>query len=208
MIPLPLYLIFVTTVLVVMITPGPSVMVAVVHGMRYSWRQVVWVGFGDISANFLQMIAAVAGLGLILQTSAHAFLAIKLAGVAYLLWLGVKLLRSDAAFGIDQQAKAAARAWHWHFRQGFIVAGTSPKAILFYGALFPQFISADLPLAPQFIVLALTCATIDFAIILFYGWVADHGGTRLNRSGFGRWINKISGGMMLGAAGFMASLQR
>ncbi len=208
MISLTLYLIFVTTVLVIMITPGPSVMVAVVHGMRYGWRRVIWVGLGDISANFLQMVAAVAGLGLILQTSAHAFLAIKLAGVAYLLWLGIKLLRSDTAFGVAQQAKANARTWHWHFRQGFVVAGTSPKAILFYGALLPQFLSADLPLVPQFLVLATTCATIDFAIILVYGWLADHGSDRLRQSGLGGWINKISGTMMLGAAGLMASLQR
>ncbi|MBO9466193.1 LysE family translocator [Tropicibacter sp. R15_0] len=208
MISLTLYLVFILTVFIVMITPGPSVMVAVVHGMRYGWQRVIWVGLGDISANFLQMIAAVAGLGLILQTSAYAFFVIKAAGVLYLLWLGIKLLRSKAAFGVGAQAQAAPRPWHWHYRQGFIVAGTSPKAILFYGALFPQFLSPDLPLAPQFALLALTCALIDFAIILAYCWVADQGGSKLSQSGLGAWINKISGGMMLGAAGLMASLQR
>lgn len=203
---LSLYLIYVMTVVVVMVTPGPSVMVGVVHGMQYGWRRVVFVGLGDISANMLQMMAAVAGLGLILAQSATAFTLLKLAGVGYLIWLGIKLLRSDSAFGATRALQTTPpRPLFWHYRQGFVVAATSPKAILFYGALFPQFITPEAPLAPQFTLLALTCSVIDFSIILAYGWLADRGGSALSRSGAARWINRISGGMMLGAAGILAA---
>ncbi|MFD0857667.1 LysE family translocator [Roseovarius aquimarinus] len=203
------YLGFLALVLAVLLTPGPSVTLGIVHGMADGARRAAFTVLGDISANMLQMIAAVAGLGLILAQSATLFLAIKIAGVAYLAWLGFRMIRRSFRVRppVEVAAQGAPRSRWWHFRQGFIVAGTSPKAILFYGALFPQFIDPAAPLWSQFAILAITCAILDFWIVWGYAALAALGARRFAGAG-GAWIDRIGGIMMLGAAAWLARAQR
>jgi threonine/homoserine/homoserine lactone efflux protein len=203
------YLGFLVLVLAVLLTPGPSVTLGIVHGMTYGARRAVYTALGDISANMLQMIAAVAGLGLILAQSATLFWAIKVAGVAYLAWLGARMIVRSFRHRAPIEARGgrAARTGIWHFRQGFVVAATSPKAILFYGALFPQFINPGADLLPQFLLLAATCALLDFSIVCSYAALASAGARHL-ASGNACWIDRIGGVMMLGAAGMLARAQR
>jgi len=203
------YLGFLVLVLAVLLTPGPSVTLGIVHGMTYGARRTAYTALGDISANMLQMIAAVAGLGLILAQSAALFLVIKIAGVAYLAWLGVRMIRRSfrARMPVEVHVARAAKSRTWHFRQGFVVAGTSPKAILFYGALFPQFITPGADLLPQFLLLAATCAALDFCIVWGYAAIAAAGARQFAARG-AHWVDRIGGTMMLGAAGLLARAQR
>jgi len=205
------FLSFLLIVGAVLLTPGPSVALGMVHGMTYGAHRAAFTAAGDISANFLQMLAAVAGLGIILAQSATLFMAVKLAGIAYLVWLAIVMLRrSFRTASVSRLAsieKATPKPALWHYRQGFIVAATSPKAVLFYGALFPQYISPEFDMLPQFMLLALTCMLLDFAIICGYAALAEQGMQRSGLDG-SKWIDRIGGTMMLGAAAALARSQR
>ncbi len=203
------YLGFLALVVVILITPGPSVTLGVVHGMTYGARKAAITALGDITANLLQMAAAVAGLGLILSQSAVLFNTIKILGVLYLAYLGVKMLLKSFAKSnpVDMQIAAQERSSFWFFRQGFTVAITSPKAILFYGALFPQFILPEFDLLPQFLLLAMTCAILDYLIVVGYAMMAQLGASKVANSNT-RWIDRLGGVMMLGTAAMLARAQR
>lgn len=202
-----LYSTFLLTVLVVMLSPGPSTVVAAVQSMTHGIRAGVLTALGDISANFLQMIAAVAGLGVLLSQSAIAFTIVKFLGVAYLAFLGIKMFfAKESPFDkkLRPHSTDQKSSFH-HFQKGFLVAGTSPKAILFYGALFPQFLIFDQPLFSQFLLLAFTCSIIDFLSVLAYVLVAHRGASTLKSSDGGQAFNRVGGAMMLGAAGLLMS---
>ncbi|MEX3014825.1 LysE family translocator [Gymnodinialimonas hymeniacidonis] len=204
------YLAFLALVAVVLVTPGPSVTLSLVHGAKYGAGRAGLTALGDISANMIQMIAAVAGLGLILSQSAILFSIIKVAGVAYLAWLGFSMIRRSFNGTAPSHDLPATRGLtpFGQLRQGFVVAGTSPKAILFYGALFPQFIDPTMDVLPQFLLLAATCAFLDFCIIWAYGALAALGAERMQGDTASRWVDRLGGTAMLAAAGHIARLER
>ncbi|MFD0917423.1 LysE family translocator [Pseudahrensia aquimaris] len=204
------YLAFVGTALIILLSPGPATMLATTHGMRFGWRKVWATGFGDISANFVQIVIAVTGLGIVLATSELAFNALKIVGVGYLIYLAIKLFRSSGPTlpTVTEVQMREQKSFRWRYGQGFIVSFTSPKAIAFYGALFPQFTTPDQALLPQFALLAATVATLDLICVMGYAVLADRAGTRLLAGGKGVLINRISGGALLFAAGLLALASR
>lgn len=203
---LSVWVAFVAAVFVLVVSPGPSVLLGVSHALRFGWRRVLWTALGDVTANVMQMALALGGLGLVLASSASLFLAIKITGVAYLLYLGIRTFRSSPL--MPNAAREPARTWGWHWRQGFWVAGSSPKAIAFFAAFFPQFIDPALPLVPQFLVLASTFVVMDYTAVVLYAVLAERGGERLRRSGAARTVNRLAGGAMIAAAGMLALVGR
>jgi homoserine/homoserine lactone efflux protein len=151
---------------------------------------------GDLSANLLQMIAASIGLVSILIQFQHAFIFIKWAGVAYLAYTGLRLIFTRASGLLHTGAKRSVRALYW---QGFITSAANPKAIIFFAALFPQFIVANEPLVPQFLVLSVSYLLIDGLFLCFYGKLAAFFALKLSGS-IGAYFNKISGSLFIGTA--------
>jgi homoserine/homoserine lactone efflux protein len=151
---------------------------------------------GDLSANLLQMIAASIGLVSILIRFQQAFIFIKWAGVAYLIYTGLRLIFKRASGLLHTGAKRSVRALYW---QGFITSAANPKAIIFFAALFPQFIVANEPLVPQFLLLSVSYLLIDGLFLCFYGKFADFFARKLSGS-IGAYFNKISGSLFIGAA--------
>jgi len=201
-----LYFAFIMAVVILVLTPGPSVLLGVSHSLVYGWRRVLFTALGDVSANIIQMILAATGLGLILATSATAFSILKIVGIIYLVWLGIKTIRSKTRFQTDQVQTLPCKSNWWHMRQGFTVAITSPKAIAFFAAFFPQFIDPTQPLLPQFILMATSFVILDYSTVVAYAFIAQRAGTRLARSGAAHWINKISGGSLLVGAALLATI--
>ncbi len=201
---LTVYLAYVATVAILVITPGPSVTLGIAHAAQFGWRRVAWTAFGDITANVIQMSLAILGLGLVLAQSATAFMVLKVLGVCYLVYLGVHLLRSggiEPDTGEDYQALSRKTAM-WHWRSGFIVAATSPKAILFFAAFFPQFITPEADLLPQFLLLAGTFVVMDYGAVMIYAYLTSAAKKRLANS---QLINRLSGGALLAAAAALAA---
>lgn len=168
------------------------------HGLRRSMATVV----GDLSANVLQMTAAAFGLGAVIATSTDALTVVKWLGVAYLAWIGLRLMLSRP----EGRAVDAARAGRFGllYRQGFLTSSANPYAVVFFGALFPQFIDPSLSIWPQLLILGVTYLMVDGITLVLWGWVAVRTVGRVRNLG-SVWINRISGALMVGAAALLAS---
>lgn len=196
--PIEVWTMYVVTVLAMMSTPGPSHLLMLSNSMAHGFKRSLATVAGDLTANLLQMLAAGLGLAALLTVYGNALAIIKWLGVAYLIFLGIRIIRNAGTQNADLQEAAPASAGKL-WLQGFITSATNPKAIVFFAALFPQFISADGAFWPQFIILSITYIVIDGLFLCAYGmgasWIANRftGSTRTT-------IEKTGGGLMLGAA--------
>jgi threonine/homoserine/homoserine lactone efflux protein len=146
------WLLIVAAAIGLSVTPGPNSLLALTHGALHGHRRTLYTVAGG-AVGFTALIAlSMLGIGALLQTSAQALTVLKLAGGAYLVWLGVQLWRAPAIRLQADGAPADARP-RALFRQGLLTAVSNPKALLFYGAFLPQFIDPRLPLMTQFVVM-------------------------------------------------------
>lgn len=192
---------FFALALTFLITPGISHLLMLSNSLAYGAKRSLATAAGDLSANTLQMLAAGLGLAAILTKVPTLFIVIKWLGVAYLVYLGVKLLVSGKAGTSNAKKAVSARKL---FQQGFFTSASNPKAVVFFAALFPQFITPETALAPQLAILMLTYLTLDGAFLLFYGVCANFISARLK--GSTRKIDILSGAFILFAA-LMLSLK-
>ena len=189
---------YAATVLVLMATPGPSHLLMLSNSMASGFRPSIATAAGDLTANALQMLAAGFGLAAVLTATRHGFTVVKWAGVAYLVWLGIKKIRRSlgpATELIEAPTASAGRLW----LQGFVTSAANPKAVVFFAALFPQFISSKGSLWPQMLVLGATYIVIDGAFLLGYGASADWLASRM-RGPARRWLDRLAGSFLIGAA--------
>jgi homoserine/homoserine lactone efflux protein len=194
-----IWTVYVATVLALMSTPGPSQLLMLSNSGTHGFRHALSTAAGNLSANALQMLAAGLGLAAIIAASGAALTIIKWAGVGYLIWLGVRMIerakRDDPKLASARPAVSLRNLW----MQGFLTSAANPKAIVFFAALFPQFISSDGALWTQFLILSLTYIVMDGPFLFAYGisasWVAARfkGGARV-------CIERAGGGFMIGAA--------
>ncbi|WP_236628009.1 LysE family translocator [Sulfitobacter sp. HI0040] len=126
----------------------------------------------------------------------------KWLGVAYLVWIGVQLILSKEQ-SADVEANISSQSIRL-FRQGFVTSMANPFAVVFFGALFPQFIDPTLPVLPQLFILGITYLIVDGVILLIWGWLGDRAASALKRRSFGL-INKVCGALMVAAAALLAS---
>lgn len=178
--------------------PDTSQLLIMSNSARHGLRKSLAVVAGDLSANALQMTAAAFGLTALISASADALWIVKWAGVAYLAWIGLRLILSKPK---QEAPKAASKAL---FRQGFLTSSANPYAVVFFGALFPQFIDTASPVLPQLLILGVTYLIVDFLTLIAWGWVAARTLGRI-KALQGVWLNRISGGLMLAAAVLLAS---
>lgn len=157
----------------------------------------------------LTVFALVAlGLGALLAASEFWFSVVKWIGAAYLAWLGLKLLRSQGGLDLSEtntgRAEAAPRRI---FAKSFLVAVTNPKGYLFCSALLPQFIDASAPQWPQYVVIGLVFAGLDFIVMLGYALVGARA-VRLLRRRAVLWLDRSCGAALLALAGSLAFYRR
>ncbi|ASP33977.1 LysE family translocator [Labrenzia sp. VG12] len=194
----PHWLIFLATVLGVSLIPGPSTFIAFAHGAAYGWSRAVLTAFGNTTASVMQAVLASAGLGLVITSSATLFLAIKYAGAVYLIYVGIQLWRSAARqVSLSSGQERTREPSHKLFTAGFTVAMSNPKAIAFFTALFPQFLSVEGNSLEQLTGMVLLVGLSAFSVALFYGclgaWVR---GLKLSRAVMTR-VYKTTGGLFV-----------
>ena len=177
--------------------PDTSQLLIISNSLRHGLRRSMATVAGDLSANALQMTLAAFGLTAVIAVNGDALWVVKWMGVAYLAWIGFKLMFSRAS-QVGPQAAARGRL----FRQGFVTSSANPYAVVFFGALFPQFIDPALPVWPQLLILGVTYLVVDGVILIIWGWAALRTLGRV-KSLTGLWINRISGALMLGAAALL-----
>ena len=199
------WLAFVVASLILTMTPGPSILIGMVHSVNYGVKNTLYTALGDISANFLQMLLVAVGLGVIIANSDIAFQIIKWFGVITLVYMGIKMLMSKPMEEIEskKEGKTTARKL---YLSGFMVATGNPKAIVFFSAFFPQFIDPTLPLFPQMLIMCPTMAFLDFAMVMIYAISARRAADKIKANG--HILNRFGGGALITASGFLATSQR
>ena len=178
--------------------PGPSQALMISNSLRLGLRRALPTIGGDLSANAIQMTLAGFGLTAVIAGSGLLLGIVKWAGIAYLVYVAVRTWVSR----VDPLAHAPQGRLSSPAAQGFVTSMANPKAILFFGALFPQFIDPGSPIAPQLLILGATYLVVDGILLL--AWGAAAGGMRQWLATSGRLINRLSGGMMLLAAAMLA----
>ena len=188
------FLIYLTTVLVFFAhPPGPSQLLFIGGSMQHGLRRALPIMAGDLGANAIQIVIAGFGLTSLIVLSADAFAAIKWAGVGYLLWIGLRMIRDAAT---PRTLKSVPSRGHL-FQRGFMTSAANPYAVVFFAALFPQFIDPTRPVLPQVAILGVTYLIIDGAILLAMGafaakLVATFGATVQKWLGIGSGVGLIA----------------
>ncbi|MFE8115890.1 LysE family translocator [Brenneria goodwinii] len=149
--------------------PGPSALLCMSHGLRYGHTRATATVLGGAIAALTLMACSALGLGAILAASTTAFIALKIVGAIYLIWLGITSWRSSAMNQTEPGAQdAPSTGWLSLFRKGYLVGISNPKDLLFFAALFPHFIDTAAPHLLQFVILAVTWLVIDCSMMFIY----------------------------------------
>jgi threonine/homoserine/homoserine lactone efflux protein len=188
-------------------TPGPTVLLALTNGSRFGIKTACVGMAGAVVSDFVLIAAVALGLGALLAASEFWFSVVKWIGVGYLTFLGVMLLRSRGTVEIAHQTAGAGISPRTVFLKSFFVAVTNPKGYLFFSAFLPQFVSLEQPQFSQYLVLGLTFALIDFAVMFGYAVLGSRAVRLLRQSG-ALWLDRICGGALLALAGSLAFYRR
>jgi len=194
-------LLFIGAELIFSLTPGPTVMLISAYGFKGGFRDALAAIVGTQTGNALWYVICVTGLGALVTASPALFQAIKLLGAAYLVWLGaVSLWKSWRA---DQEAHGPKLAGRPYLQATLTQIG-NPKAILFFGALVPQFLDTNASLVPQYLIMFVVTFIGESVILTFYGWLAA-AGARVTGARHAVWRERISGTVLVGL-GVLAAL--
>lgn len=192
---LPLYLAFIAAASLLLITPGPTVLLVVGYGLaegrKAMWSLVAGVALGDVVACGGSLL----GLGALLSASAAAFTVVKIVGAAYLIWLGIGMIRSGDVGVRPPAASPAGRK----FVHAFAVTVLNPKSILFFVAFLPQFVSHAAPVGPQLFLLGATFMLLAIANTTAYAFLAGSAGGRIRDPRFVGRLRRCGGGALIGA---------
>jgi homoserine/homoserine lactone efflux protein len=188
------WLLFLGIALVAIISPGPAVLLSVTNSLTHGFTKSVFSSLGNITGLFVVSSAAAFGLGAALQASTLLFATLKSFGAIYLIYLGIRQWRSKHnVFTKSIEPSKYNQGKRKSFVQGLLVAISNPKAILFFTALFPQFIDLSKPVMIQFIILTTTFMFFSFLILLIYALSAHSAKGWFAKGDKAIWFNRISG---------------
>ena len=195
------FLLFVGAELIFSLTPGPTVMLISAYGFKGGFRDALAAIAGTQTGNTLWYVICVTGLGALITASPLLFQGIKIAGAAYLVWLGAHALWNSWRAGEDALGpKLIGKP----YLQALLTQMGNPKAILFFGAFVPQFLDTQAPLLPQYLIMFLVTFIGEAIILTGYGWLAAAGG-RIAGDHHAVWRERISGAVLIGL-GVLAAL--
>ena len=194
------YFIYIQLLLFYFITPGPPRVIIVTNTINYGLKKSVWTALGDISANFVQASLTTFVIGSLLIDNPDIYVYVKWAGITYILYLAYETL----ALKIKQTNKKdkTFKTNFAMFRDGFLVAGLSPKALVFFGTIFLTFINFNENVISQFFILIFTWMSLDFLSLMMYGLAARKVSVWLK--GNPRLLNTISACVLIIIAIFVA----
>ena len=185
------------------ITPGAPRILIVSHTLNYSLKRSVWTAFGDISANIFQGFLVVFVIGTFLKNHSEILNILKWLGIFYIVYLAYDTYTSKIK-SIELGTKDTKTHFSF-FKDGFLVAGLSPKAIIFFGTIFSSFIDFSSSYLSQFLILMTTYVVLDFITLMIYGYAAEK--ISLWLKGNPKILNTISACVLLIIAIYIAVTQ-
>ncbi|MEL6646031.1 MAG: LysE family translocator [Pseudomonadota bacterium] len=202
-----LWLAFVAASTALLLIPGPTVLMTLSYAISQGRRVAVSMAAGVALGDFLAMTASLMGLGALVLASATLFTILKWIGAVYLVYLGLRLLRSPPApvDGIGSPTQMAPRQIFVH---ATMVTALNPKSIAFFIAFVPQFLRPEAPLLPQFAILIGTFVGLATVNVFAYVFLADQMRARLRRPSVLVWLNRAGGTALIGMGVATAALRR
>ena len=165
------YLIFLQIILFLFITPGLPRVVIVSHTLNYGLKKSIWTAVGDVSANIIQGVSVVFLIGSFLSDNPQILYYLKWAGILYIVYLAYDTYTAKIS-SINSREQSTKSILSF-YKDGFMVAGLSPKAIIFFGTIFSSFINFESNVFSQFIILMITYVVLDFLTLMIYGMAAE-----------------------------------
>ena len=165
------YILFLQIIIFLFITPGTPRIVIVSQAVNYGVKKCIWTALGDISANTIQMILVVFVIGGLFSNNPQILNILKWLGVIYLFYLAYDIYSSKIS-NINKK-KNYSKSIFSFYKDGFLVAGTSPKAWMFFPLIFPQFIDFNSNYYVQFLILMFTYISLDFLSLMAYAAAAE-----------------------------------
>jgi len=181
-------------------TPGPAVLLALRNGIQWGMAAAAWSSLGNITGVFCLSLAAMLGLGLLLQSSEALFAIVRSLGAIYFLWVGVRWVFSGIQperTRLEHPVRPVSRRPHQLYVEALLVAVVNPTPVLFFTALFPQFISQAMPLMPQFYLLTSTYMALSFCTLMAYALAASRARHVLQQPHVVVWVNRLAGGLLV-----------
>ena len=168
---LPLnYFLFLQIILFLFITPGTPRIVIISYSMNYGVQKCIWTALGDVTANIIQASLVIFVLGSFFIDNPNFLNIFKWIGIAYLLYLAYDIYNSQPKE--VNSDNVSSKSFFSFFKDGFLVAGTSPKAWMFFPLIFPQFIDFNTNYIVQFLILTTTYVVLDFLSLIAYAVLA------------------------------------
>ncbi len=199
------WLMFVAIETALCLTPGPAVLYTFSVGARHGFRTSLSANAGIVTGNSVYFVLSALGLGAIILASHTLFVVIKWAGVIYLTWLGLQLI-----WGARQQdgQEVATPPLTRVFRGGVLLQLANPKSLVFFTAILPQFIDPAGIIWLQLLILGVTSQVIEALVLGAYGLTADRSATYLRTPKFVRWVDRVSGGLLVVLGAGLATFRR
>jgi threonine/homoserine/homoserine lactone efflux protein len=202
-----IWLAFVAASTLLLLIPGPTVLLVMSYALSQGRRVAVSTAAGVALGDLVAMTASLAGLGALVLASATLFTVLKWVGAVYLVYLGVRLIRSAGSTRLNLPVAEAVTARRT-FGHAAAVTALNPKSIAFFIAFVPQFISPDAALLPQFAILIATFVTLAALNALAYALLADQLRARMLRPGLIAWMTRAGGVSLIGMGVLTATLRR
>ena len=199
------WLAFVAASAVMLLIPGPTVLMVVSYALTQGRRVALAMATGVAVGDFTAMTLSLAGLGALLMTSATLFTLLKWIGAAYLVYLGIKLWRAEPHMPDVSAAPPATRNIFWH---AFVVTSLNPKSIAFFVAFVPQFIDHELALLPQLAIIEGTFVSLALLNALGFALAADRLRSRIRQKRTLKWFNRAGGSCLIGIGAATAAISR
>ena len=199
------WLAFAAASTILLVIPGPTILLVVSYALGQGWRTALPMAVGVALGDFTAMTFSLLGLGALLATSATLFAVLKLAGAAYLIWLGIKLWRAGAA--LDAKPRTDAASAIRMLGHAWLVTALNPKGLTFFVAFLPQFVDPKAALLPQLGIFGATFLTLAFANALTYALVASRARKAVQNPRAMTIVNRTGGSLLIGAGVAAATLR-
>lgn len=197
---LDVLLIYIVVSFFYVISPGPAIFLSISNAMSTNLRIVAISSLGNIIGLFLLSSISILGLGALLLASSTLFMVVKVIGASYLIYLGAKQFQiaKTTQSLVVRKEKTNIKKKAEYFYEGFFLAATNPKAILFFTAIFPQFLDLETSILPQFFIMTTTFMTLSFISLFSYGCISKSAKNLFANQNRMSWFHRISGGLFVG----------
>ena len=198
------YFLFLQIILFLFITPGTPRIVIISYSMNYGVKKCVWTALGDVTANIIQATLVIFVIGSFISDNPKLLNTFKWVGIIYILYLAYDIYKSrPKSISSDDKSEKSFLSF---YKDGFLVAGTSPKAWMFFPFIFPQFIDFNSNYVAQFIILITTYVILDFLSLVGYAILANKMITWVKANA--KVINTISACVLIVIAAIIAFMQQ